>query len=80
MILKHWRPFFFKLKLNIVDVVGEKYSGVFKSLSPRSKNVGDWYFVKEGMLVLKAVVGIFFSSFPGDLQPSQTIVCEIFLC
>lgn len=33
-----------------MDVVGEKYSGVFKSLSPRSKNVGDWYFVKEGML------------------------------
>lgn len=46
-----------------MDVVGEKYSGVFKSLSPRSKNVGDWYFVKEGMLVLKAVVGIFFLLF-----------------
>lgn len=49
-----------KLKLNIVDVVDEKYTGVFKSLSPRSKNVGDWCSVKEGMLVLKAVVWIFF--------------------
>lgn len=55
-----------------MDFVGEKYSGVFKLLSPRSKNVGDWDSVKEGMLVLKAVVWIFFSSFPGDLQPSQT--------
>lgn len=36
-----------KLKLNIVDVVGEKYSGVFKSLSPRSKNVGEWCSVKR---------------------------------
>ena len=49
-----WKNNFLKLKLNNVDVVGEKYSGVFKSLSPRSKNVGDWFSVREGMLVLKA--------------------------
>lgn len=54
-----------------MDVVGEK-SGLFKLSSPRRKNVPDWCSVKEGMLVVK--VWIFFSSFPGYLQPSQTVV------
>lgn len=45
-----------KFKLNIVEFVGGHYSSVFKSLSPRSKNVRGWCSVKEGMLVAKAAV------------------------
>lgn len=69
MILRLRFGQFLKLELNIVDFVGGKYSVVFKSLSPRSKNVGGWCSTREGVLALKAVVWIFDFS-PGDLQPS----------